>query len=85
MPSISEFYGIQIRMHLVDHGPPHFHALYGKDEAVIEIGSGKLLAGELPNRALSLVQDWMSMHKSELEEVWNVAQARQALFPIAPL
>ena len=85
MPSICEFYGIKIQMHLVDHGPPHFHAVYGKDEAVIAVESGKVVAGELPSRALALVQDWVMLHRHELEENWNVAQARQALFPIAPL
>ena len=38
MPTITIFYGIVIQMFWNDHGPPHFHALYGEDEAVIAIG-----------------------------------------------
>ena len=37
MPEISRFFGIVIRMFFNDHEPPHFHAVYGGHEALIEI------------------------------------------------
>lgn len=37
MPTISVFYGILIQMFWRDHAPPHFHALYAEDEALIDI------------------------------------------------
>src|ERR1051325_7792336 len=55
MPEISRFLGVVIRMHFDEHGPPHFHAAYGDDEAAIRIESVGLLAGDLPPRALALV------------------------------
>ena len=51
MPEISRFFGIIIRMYFDDHDPPHFHAIYGDDEAQIGIDPIKLLRGELPARA----------------------------------
>jgi len=30
-PELSRFYGIRITMNFVDHAPPHFHAMYGKE------------------------------------------------------
>jgi hypothetical protein len=36
MPELSPFYGIIIRMFFVDHPPPHFHAIYGEYEGIIE-------------------------------------------------
>ncbi len=39
MPEISRFYGIIIRMYYDDHNPPHFHALYGDDEAWVNINT----------------------------------------------
>ena len=39
MPELSRFYGIVIRMFYDDHNPPHFHALYGGDEAIIGVGT----------------------------------------------
>ena len=37
MPTISVFYGILIQMFWNEHAPPHFHALYGEDEALIDL------------------------------------------------
>ena len=68
MPRISRYYGISIYMYFRDHAPPHFHAIYGEHEAVIEIASVKLMDGELPRRALKLVIEWAKKHRSELME-----------------
>lgn len=84
MPRISEFYGIVIEMYFRDHPPPHFHARYG-GEAVIAIETGEVVAGSLPGRALRLVREWTEMHRDELNANWDLARARQALIPIAPL
>jgi hypothetical protein len=48
VPTISRFYGIVIRMYFSDHAPPHFHAVYSGDEAVIAIESGEVIRGGLP-------------------------------------
>jgi Domain of unknown function (DUF4160) len=50
MPRISTFYGIVIAIYYDDHVPPHFHALYSGDEAVIRIDNLEVLAGGLPRR-----------------------------------
>jgi len=44
MPTISEFFGILIRMYWDDHPPPHFHALYGEHEAQYNIATHYLAA-----------------------------------------
>jgi len=36
MPEISRFFGIVIKMFFDDHNPPHFHAEYGGDLALID-------------------------------------------------
>lgn len=48
MPIISMFYGIIVRMYLLDskhHNFPHIHARYGEFEATTGIGDGEILAG----------------------------------------
>ena len=53
MPLISMFYGIIIRMYLLDnqyHNLPHIHAKYAEFEVSISIESGEILAGELPRK-----------------------------------
>lgn len=55
MPEISRFFGIVIKMFFDDHNPPHFHAFYGEDQALIDIRHLSSFAGGLPPRALGLV------------------------------
>ena len=59
MPIISMFYGIIIRMYVIDnlhHALPHLHARYAEFEASIGIEEGEILAGNLPRKQLRLVQ-----------------------------
>ncbi|WP_197464588.1 DUF4160 domain-containing protein [Marinomonas aquimarina] len=46
---------------------------------------GSLLEGQLPKRAESFVQEWISLHRHELEENWERARSGQPLINIAPL
>jgi hypothetical protein len=56
------FYGILIQMFWGDRAPPHFHALYGEDEVIIDIRTLEVLKGEMPRRVLALVLEWASHH-----------------------
>lgn len=68
MPTISFFFGVAVRMYFDEHAPPHFHAYYGSEAAVIEIETLRVREGKLPRRALALVLEWASQHRSELEK-----------------
>jgi hypothetical protein len=85
MPEICRFFGIIIYMNYRDHRPPHFHAIYGEYEALINIERVSVLIGYLPPRALGLVIEWASMHKEELKKVWKQAVNYQKLDKIEPL
>ena len=85
MPEISRFYGVVIRMYFGDHNPPHFHAVYGDQVALIDIQALAVFAGRLPPRALGLVIEWASMHQKELMGLWERARANQPLDRIDPL
>ena len=76
MPVVSRFYGIVIRMYFqqAEHNPPHIHALYGDDVAAIGLQNGEVLEGHLPPKALSMVREWVSLHKSELYEMWTTQE-----------
>lgn len=73
MPVISRFYGIIIKMYFrqAEHNPPHFHAIYGEYIGTIDIQTGKMLEGDLPKRALKMVQEWTEQHKEALLKMWN--------------
>ena len=67
MPEVSRFYGIVIRIYFDDHNPPHFHAMYGENEAVISIDSLAVLQGALPARAHGLTIEWAHKQKDDIK------------------
>ena len=86
MPEISRFFGIIIYMFPDDHNPPHFHAKYGDDKAMIHIKSGEIMEGKMTRRALRLIQDWTELHQQELLENFELLrQENKTYFPVEPL
>lgn len=85
MPELARFYGIVIKMYFADHSPPHFHAEYAGQEALIGVDTLATLAGELPPRALSLVREWASLHQGELRAAWAKASELKPVGRIEPL
>lgn len=84
MPELSRFLGIVIAMYYRDHGPAHFHAIYGDFEITVEIESDHI-NGDFPNRALTHVLEWKELHRVELLEAWSLARASRPLLRIDPL
>ena len=85
MPQISYFLGISIRMFFDEHNPPHFHAYYGDFNCCIRIDTSAIIEGFFPPRALGLVIEWATIHKSELLENWDCIKKQKPLNKIAPL
>ena len=88
MPVISMFFGIIIRLYLIDnqqHNLPHIHAKYAEFEASIGIEDGEILTGKLPRKQLRLVQAWIELHHDELMADWELAIAGEEPYKIAPL
>ncbi|MBI5076316.1 MAG: DUF4160 domain-containing protein [Nitrospirae bacterium] len=85
MPELSRFFGIVIYLYFREHNPPHFHAVYGEEEILIEIPSLSVITGNLSPRALGLVMEWASMHQSELLKAWEQATNHQMPDKIEPL
>ena len=79
MPELCRFYGIIIKMFLIqkEHNPPHIHALYGEYMSSIDIDTGEVLEGDLPGKALDLVLEWLNIHKDELKEIWNTQRFKK--------
>lgn len=85
MPEISRFFGIVVKMFFDDHNPPHFHAEYGDDVALIDIRTLAVFSGHLSPRVLGLVIEWATLHRHELLEDWERAQSQEELRKIPPL
>jgi hypothetical protein len=73
MPVITRFFGIVIKMYIIqdEHNPPHIHALQGEYMSSIIIANGKVLQGDLPKKELKLVLQWLEVHKKKLLKMWN--------------
>ena len=71
MPVISLFFGIRVTMYYDDHNPPHFHVIYGEYLAEIDIRTGEMLVGDLPRRALKMVEEWTSQNRDALLKIWE--------------
>ncbi len=78
MPVLSRFYGIAIKMYFLqaDHNPPHIHAIYNEDAAAIDF-TGNVLDGYLPPKALSMVREWIELHRDELTEIWETQEFKK--------
>lgn len=83
MPEICWFYGIVIRMYLIDreHPPRHIHVKYCEYEAVIELKEFAVIDGNIPARYYQLVREWAEIHQQELVKMWD----SQNFHPIEPL
>ncbi len=68
MPEICRFYGIIIRMYLIDreHPPQPIYIKYGENEAVMELTHLNIIEGKLPKKCRQLVKEWAEIHQQEL-------------------
>jgi hypothetical protein len=85
MLTISTFYGITIRMHWGDHGPPHFHAEVGGARAEFRLEDLAVLRGQLPPTAQRLILQWAELHQQELREDWELCAKGETPRKIPPL
>lgn len=72
MPVIARFYGMVIKMYFSqgEHNLPHIHAVYGEYVGVIDIQTLQMVEGDLPQKALGMVQEWVKIHQSDLMQMW---------------
>ena len=85
MPEISLFCGIRITMFYSDHNPPHFHAEYAGQKALVGTQEGCVIRGALPARQLKLILAWCELHRDELMQNWELAKENCELNQITPL
>ena len=73
MPVIARFYGIVIKMFFAasEHNPPHLHAIYGEHIGAIDLRTLQMIEGDLPGKALALVQEWARGHQADLMQIWE--------------
>jgi len=71
MPTVDYINGIKICVYNGEHRPPHIHATYNEYEVLIVIENGEIYAGDLPNKQLKLVYDWLAGNSDWALEVFQ--------------
>ena len=79
MPEISRFYGIVIKMFFKpkEHEPSHIHAIYGEYVGIFDICTFQMTDGDLPQKAQSLVEEWLKKNQQELLTMWNTQEIKK--------
>jgi hypothetical protein len=85
VPIISVFLGLVVRVFHADHPPPHLHVQYGEHDAVVDIATGRTLAGHLPPRARALLVEWLRLRRRDIMRAWLDAQAMRPPRRVRPL
>lgn len=73
MPLLSSFFGIDIKMYFLgsEHNPPHIHAVYAEESAAIDVRTGEIIEGSLPDKVLRLVKEWIRLYEDDLLRMWE--------------
>lgn len=71
MPRLTSIDGIDINMYFRDHAPPHVHAYFGDDEALIAIRDGSLYQGSIPGAKLAVAQAYVKENTAHLLVLWD--------------
>ena len=79
MPELSRFYGIVIKMFFLkrEHNPPHIHAIYGDYLGEFNIQTGEVIQGDLPGKAVHMIQEWIGLHRDTLLDIWQSQRFRK--------
>jgi hypothetical protein len=75
VPVVAEFDGIKAYIYYAprEHGPPHFHAICGDQEAVLDMRALEITAGSLRRAQRNAVRAWAGAREAELAERWRCA------------
>lgn len=76
---ISKFYGIVIKIYFMqkEHNPPHLHAIYGEYMPAINIETLEVIEGDLLDKALKLVKEWILKNKKDIMNIWETQNFRK--------
>jgi hypothetical protein len=75
MPTVAIIDGIKIQLYFDEHPPPHFHAEYVENQAMIALDSLEIIAGTVPRPQYRKIVAWARTRKRELLRAWTRCQS----------
>lgn len=82
---VCDFYGIEIRFDVGAQSVPSFYAQYKGHVALVGMDPLKVIKGEIPARAESMVLEWARTRKDEITAAWETAASGKTPPRIPPL
>ena len=79
MPAVATVDGVKIMFYASEHPPPHFHAEYSGDAAVVDIVTATITGGYLPVAKRRKVLAWTKLNRAKLLRTFVAAVAREPL------
>lgn len=80
-PLLEQKEGVSIIVQGREHLPPHIHASYGDDEALVDIRTGEMFEGYIPNKKLKVVQEWLAEGENRERTEKNFYELNPRLSP----
>lgn len=70
MPNVDKIDGVKINVNPNDHVPPHVHALYADEEALIDIRTREVIEGYLPRRQKAIARKYVKDNETDLLDLF---------------
>jgi hypothetical protein len=80
-PLLENREGVDIIVQSREHLPPHIHACYGDDEALVNIRTGEMFKGYLPPKKLKVVLEWLAEGENRKNTEINFYELNPRLNP----
>lgn len=74
MPTLFRYFSLRITMNPRgnEHNPPHVHAYYKEDEAIIDIRTCEIVEGYIPSSQLEIAVKFIEENKEKLLDLWEM-------------
>lgn len=72
---------IKVTMHPdINHNRPHIHI--NEHGASFAVDTGKLLAGDCDNKSCKLIESWITQHREDLYQLWDIVKRGRDYQPV---
>lgn len=74
MPTLFRYFALRVAMNPRgnEHNPPHVHAYYKEDEAIVDVNTGEVIEGYIPSVQLGITKRFIEENREKLLTLWEM-------------
>lgn len=74
MPTLFRLFALRVTMNPRgnEHNPPHVHAYYKEDQAIVDINTCEVTEGYIPASQLEITKRFIEENKEKLLSLWDM-------------